>query len=361
MRRALPLLRLLAALLGPFTSPSVHAAAAEPPSLEIPVDCAIGEECFVQNHVDRDPGPAWRDFACGRLGYDGHRGTDFRVGDLSDMKRGVAVLAAADGVVLRVRDGMPDIGIRAPDAPDLAGKAAGNAVVIDHGDGWETQYSHLREHSVKVKPGDRVKAGRPLGLIGLSGNTEFPHVDFAVRHHGRVIDPYDGGTQDGKAPREAPREATPKDAAKDAPTCDGDLSTGLWSPRARALLPYRPSAILSAGFSADVPNRGDASNGAYTGFTLRADAPRLAFWAEVLGGRKGDEVRLRITGPGSDPDGRPLYDARATLSKPFAALFIHGVTPRPATGWPPGTYRGRVTLTHDGAVIVDIRRDVVPR
>ena len=43
--------------------------------------------------------------------------------------------------------------------------AGGNGVVIDHGGGWISQYSHLRSGSVRVHPGDRVSAGQPLGLV----------------------------------------------------------------------------------------------------------------------------------------------------------------------------------------------------
>ncbi|WP_247877773.1 M23 family metallopeptidase [Azospirillum thiophilum] len=72
-----------------------------------------------------------------------------------------------------MRDGMEDVSIRqSGGAP--AGYDAGNAVVVDHGNGWETQYSHLKRGSVAVRPGVRVEAGTVLGQIGLSGRTEFP-------------------------------------------------------------------------------------------------------------------------------------------------------------------------------------------
>jgi hypothetical protein len=137
--------------------------------LGLPVDCTPGRDCFIQNYVDNDPGPGRRDYACGPLSYDGHVGTDFRVPDRAAMLRGVAVVAAAPGVVRATRDGMADISIRETGREAVAGREAGNSVLIDHGDGWETQYSHLRRDSVRVHPGDRVKAGAVLGLIGLSG------------------------------------------------------------------------------------------------------------------------------------------------------------------------------------------------
>jgi len=38
--------------------------------------------------------------------------------------------------------------------------------------------------------GLRVLAGDQLGMVGLSGNTEFPHLDFTVRQNARALDPF---------------------------------------------------------------------------------------------------------------------------------------------------------------------------
>ena len=38
-----------------------------------------------------------------------------------------------------------------------AGAGGGNSVVVDHADGWQTQYSHMRKGSVRVKRNDRLK------------------------------------------------------------------------------------------------------------------------------------------------------------------------------------------------------------
>ncbi len=136
------------------------AAAQEPPQLELPVACEIGAACVVQNYVDQDPGPGARDHACGPLSYDGHKGTDIRVAGRPEMAAGVAVLAAAPGVVRARRDGEADRPGGWAAAP--AGPDAGNAVVLDHGGGWESQYSHLRQGS----EADRARA-RPHGSARL--------------------------------------------------------------------------------------------------------------------------------------------------------------------------------------------------
>lgn len=46
-------------------------------SLGQPIDCALGDSCYIQNYVDHDPSPAASDFSCGVLTYDGYKGTDF--------------------------------------------------------------------------------------------------------------------------------------------------------------------------------------------------------------------------------------------------------------------------------------------
>lgn len=323
----------------PFAALSATAAGAktEPLAFDLPVRCRIGEDCFIQNYVDDDPGPGAQDFACGRLTYDGHKGTDFRVPDLGAMRRGVDVVAAAPGIVVRVRDGVEDVSIRQGGGPP-AGREAGNAVVVEHGGGWETQYSHLRRGSLAVKPGDRVESGAPLGKIGLSGNTEFPHVDFTVRHEGRVIDPFVGDV--ASAPCGVPRTG------------------GLWKPELHDTLAYRPSGLLGAGLAPELPKAETARDGGYGAARLSTDSPTLGVWAEIFGGREGDRMTVQVIGP----DGRRLYGSNGVVPKPLAALFVAATVPKPpgsgGAPWSPGPYRVTVTLTHGKDVIVHEERAV---
>jgi murein DD-endopeptidase MepM/ murein hydrolase activator NlpD len=149
-----------------------------------PVDCILGDTCYIQQFFDRDKTAGARDFTCGTLSYDGHDGTDFALPTRAAMEDGVAVLAAAPGTVTGVRDGEVDFALATP------GKECGNGVVIDHGEGWQTQYCHLRQGSVSVAPGDVVETGAALGLIGQSGMAEFPHLHFTLRRDGEEVDPF---------------------------------------------------------------------------------------------------------------------------------------------------------------------------
>ncbi|HUP98498.1 MAG TPA: M23 family metallopeptidase [Usitatibacter sp.] len=56
----------------------------------------------------------------------------------------------------------------------------GNHVVIAHERGEHSVYAHLKPGSLKVKVGDRVKAGDLLGDVGTSGNSTEPHLHFHV-------------------------------------------------------------------------------------------------------------------------------------------------------------------------------------
>ena len=236
----------------------------------------MGRDCFVQNFFDHDPGPDRRDYACGRLSYDGHPGTDFRVVDIPAMMRGVSVVAAAPGTVKAVRDGMPDVGLAGISREALKGKDAGNGVVIDHGDSWETQYSHLLKGSTAVRPGQAVEAGVPLGRIGMSGAADFPHVDFAVRHEGKEVDPFTGTAS--------------------AVAC-GDTGRTLWRADALEALKYQPTGGLVSGFAAGPADFDEARKGTYAQELLK-DPPALVFWADVFGVQAGDEQRMSIAAPG---------------------------------------------------------------
>ena len=306
-------------------------AAEETPAFGLPVDCRVGETCFIQNYVDEDPGPGWRDHACGRLSYDGHDGTDFRLPDYKAMDKGVAVLAAAAGTVLRVRDGMEDVNVNVIGRDTVNKVGGGNAVIIDHGDGWQTAYLHMKRGSVAVTPGQRVEAGQRLGEVGLSGLTEFPHLHFGVRHNGAVVDPFVG---------------------RQPFTACGQPVTPLWNAATTKALTYRPTAGLGAGFATRVPEAEPARRGDFAGEALTADSPLLVLWSDIMGVRDGDTQRIRIL----DGQGRTLFDNSKAIAGDKAVWFAYQGLKRPASGWPRGPYRGIVTLARGGETVVTLER-----
>lgn len=171
--------------------PALSAGTDQELKLEQPVGCEPGKTCWVAQYPDTNPGPDVRDSACGVRSYNEHKGVDIAVGDIQDIADGIDVLAAADGVVIGIRDGVTDVFIRnEADIAALNGQDCGNGVHIDHGKGWATQYCHLRKGSVLVRKGDPVKTGDKLGLMGYSSRTEFPHLHVQVIRDGKTYDPF---------------------------------------------------------------------------------------------------------------------------------------------------------------------------
>ena len=301
---------------------ALPATAQEAPFLSLPIDCRLGETCFIQQYPDRDPGPGARDFTCGPLVYDGHQGTDFALPTLDAMRQGVAVLAPADGRVRAIRDGMPDIAVNDPAAPPLDGRDCGNGLAIEHADGWESQLCHLMEGSVLVRAGDSVAAGQPVGRVGLSGRTEFPHVHITLRRNGTVIDPF---------------HPAPADACPTAP------ADSLWLETPA----YRPGGIVAAGLAADPPAYASVLAGLPAGDALPADGPALVIWAHLFGTRAGDRVILRITGP----DGATVAETTAAIDRTQARSYRYAGRRTPPGGWPAGRYEGVVEHWRDGQML----------
>jgi murein DD-endopeptidase MepM/ murein hydrolase activator NlpD len=93
-----------------------------------------------------------------------HAGVDLAAPD------GTPIVAAGAGVV--VRAGLAE--------------GYGNAVLIDHGNGFLTHYGHLSQITVVV--GQHVAAGQPIGAEGSTGHSTGPHLHFEV-HQGYYQNP----------------------------------------------------------------------------------------------------------------------------------------------------------------------------
>jgi peptidase M23-like protein len=314
---------------------SAGAVAQAPPAFVLPLRCELGKTCIVQNYVDRDPGPGARDYHCGSLTYDGHKGTDIRVIDGEALRRGVSVLAAADGRVRAVRDGMPDVSVRALKQGAVAGREAGNSVAIEHGGGWETQYGHMRRHSVAVRPGDIVRRGQVIGVVGMSGETEFPHLHFEVRRAGATVDPFVGaGGGDACRPGARP----------------------LWTPEALAALAYRATGVLGAGISGEPPALGDWGIVGDGAVAFGAGSRAAIFWVQIYGAQSGDVEELRLLAPG----GRVLAQRRARIPRERAQSLIYAGARHGKASWPAGVYRGEYALYRGRDKVIALVREVRP-
>ena len=63
----------------------------------------------------------------------------------------------------------------------------GNVIILDHGNGVSTLYAHLSK--ILVNPGDAVKKGEVVALVGATGWATGPHLHFEVRVGGIAKDP----------------------------------------------------------------------------------------------------------------------------------------------------------------------------
>jgi len=60
--------------------------------------------------------------------------------------------------------------------------ALGNAVFIQHRENEVSVLAHLKLGSIKVKVGDKLKAGQLIGLCGNSGNSSEPHLHYHLQN-----------------------------------------------------------------------------------------------------------------------------------------------------------------------------------
>jgi murein DD-endopeptidase len=302
----------------------------KPPTFALPIKCTLGTDCYIMHYVDLNPGHEAVDFGCGRQTYHGHNGTDFGISDMEAMKRGVPVLAAAGGVVLRVRDNVPDRMIADPaQHPDVTNIECGNGLVIDHGNGWQTQYCHLRNSSIAVKPGNRIDEGAVLGMVGSSGLASFPHVHFTVRYQGKVVDPFVGLTTMAgcNASRHPLWEQSPD---------------------------YVPTGLIRAGFAPKGPTQTELWQGEYS--STRADLTTLAamvFWVHLFGVLKGDREHFTLIAPGR----RILINTEKPLTRNNKS-WVSYVGKRNMNDQPlsKGKWLGVYQLKRGGRVLIKVER-----
>ena len=307
------------------------AQTANNPKFEIPIDCQLDRDCFILLYSDRDPGPDAIDFGCGRQTYDTHKGTDFAIPDERTMARGVAVEAAGAGKVLRVRDGVSDRRVRnQADRDAVKDTECGNGVVIDHGNGWETQYCHLRNGSLAVQAGSVVGPDTVLGMVGESGLASFPHVHISFRYQGQVVDPF-VGTNAG-------------------PGCN-IAREPIW----QQPLSYKPTGLIRAGFSAEAPNMDALWEGRFSETVLPVNIPALLFWVQAYGVLEGDKEYYRVF----DPKGNAVIDTSKEIeSSAKTWMGYAGKRNNPQRPLQPGTWRGEYRLLRDGKVLVEVKKEV---
>jgi len=65
----------------------------------------------------------------------------------------------------------------------------GNQVIVRHGGGLESLYSHLSGYARGIRNGQKVRQGEVIGFVGMTGLATGPHLDFRLRQSGKFINP----------------------------------------------------------------------------------------------------------------------------------------------------------------------------
>ena len=144
-----------------------------------PLSGTNGRTWMVNNYVDLDPASSLLEDYLGFTGslartYDGHRGIDIDISSFREMDSGTALVrAVAPGTVTFVREDQFD--------RNTSCTGTWNAVRIEHANGYDTVYGHLKRNSVVVNEGDTVVAGQVIGVAGSSGCSTQPHLHLEVQ------------------------------------------------------------------------------------------------------------------------------------------------------------------------------------
>ncbi|MBN1290319.1 MAG: M23 family metallopeptidase [Candidatus Latescibacteria bacterium] len=97
---------------------------------------------------------------------------------------GTPIVATADGII----------------EDDTFTNEFGRYIIIDHGNGYKTRYTHLQrvaqmKEKIKLKVGEQVTRGQQIACMGRTGTGSIlavpPHIMYSVLHHGVPVDPED--------------------------------------------------------------------------------------------------------------------------------------------------------------------------
>ncbi|HAC64745.1 MAG TPA: peptidase M23 [Cyanothece sp. UBA12306] len=299
--------------------------------IALPIDCQLGQGCFIFHYVDLAPNEEEIDFNCGRQTYNDHGGTDFGIPNLQVMEKGVKVVAVAPGVVKRVREGMIDkLVVNQKDIAQVKGKECGNSVLIDHGNAWTTKYCHLKQGSILVKPGIKVEEGTTLGLVGSSGKSSFPHVHLTLRYNNKVIDPFVGkeAIYGCKTPRNS-----------------------MW----KSKINYQSTGLIDAGFSPKSPQAVEIWQGKFLDTKLALDTKSLVLWVHLYGVLEGDIESFTLI----NPQHKIMIQQEKYVKKSYRN-WVSYVGQRNTQDNPlkSGTWQGIYQLKRNSKIIIELTKNV---
>jgi len=256
-----------------------------------PLATAQNDQSILINYFDANGAAAgFMDFECGAVhGYDGHLGIDIAIFNFRAMDEGIAVVAAAPGIVSALEVNKYDRVYWTPYTD------SGNFVSIRYPDGSYTVYYHLKKNSVTVKVGEQVERGQVIGFVGSSGATPFPHLHLETKVANGAggftsVDPFAGRCNDIES---------------------------IWEVQPDYIANQRLQ-ILDAGVFADFEYNGEYQYNEIKTLKDRPKAPavigkdlgRIGFWVQFQGS-VGHQYDVRI----SKPDGTVFIEEHKTLAQ----------------------------------------------
>lgn len=293
------------------------------PLFVMPVKCTINTDCWITQYPDKDPTSRWQDYTGGNRTSNKHTGTDIALNTIQAMNEGVSVVAAMDGTVAGIRDGIPDINVKNTGIESVDGAKCGNRVVISHGDGWLTDYCHLKKGSLTVKKGDKVTANQKIGEIGRSGLTGMPHLHFQTKHYKDVVDPFSA------EPLLYPSSPIKK-----------DFKT-LWAEPVLKAFKYYPTLIYNIGISNTPPDSDKIKGGEFSESPqINTETPFIYLWSDNFAIEKDDIIKFVI----KDPSAKILMNKQFFADKPSVRRFVFARLSNPQQ-LEPGTYTAEVKVT----------------
>jgi len=299
---------------------------------QFPVNCTLGEDCFILFYPDAYNTTRQADHKCGLRTFDQNQATVITSHSIQQMLNGIAVLAAADGKVTKVKK---DSELSDDDNQYIKNSSenCGNQVVISHGQGWETHYCFLKPDSILVSPKQIIKKGEQIAEMGSVGYTQsLPNLYFYVYHNNKAVDPFVGPIT--------------------YPSCNS-IQKPLWD----TMIPYQSLNVIGAGVDDRPINRDYITEfGGMHKNRINSTSKNFGFWIFVAGLLDGDEEIFEVYEPGGNLEHN--YQGVIKNFKGFH-YYINAIEfDKPAKGFKKGTWKLRYLALRKSKPILKIERIV---
>ena len=219
---------------------------------------------------------------------------------------------------------MKDMPVTKENHEEISKIGCGNALVLEHANGYQSNYCHMKDGSIQLAVGDPVRAGQQIGAVGLSGLTEYPHLHFGLRRDGKRIDPFDG--QSAKS------------------SCGAGSGASLWNDP----LPYTEMDLMPLVFSSKPLTRQTRWQAPVP--TIEKNAPAMILTGRAWNLIKGDIWQFRILRPdGSEASERQIAVKENRQSQWYANRLF-----QPDGGFMLGTWKGHLVVERhqqDGQIL----------